>query len=76
MLAVSRAVLMKVHSGVFAALASPPVTGPDGEPVYSNWDVRHVLSCERKKVCYTCSPKTCIEKGMSRVVREDAQSGR
>lgn len=55
MLAVSRAVLMKVHSGVFAALAAPPVAGPNGEPVYSNWDVRHVLSCERQKVrCARC----------------------
>ena len=50
MLAVARAVLMKVHSGVFAALAAPPVAGPNGEPVYSNWDVRHVLGRERRKV--------------------------
>ncbi len=49
MLAVARGVLMRVHQGVFEALAAPPVQGPDGTLVYGNWDVRHVLQQARRQ---------------------------
>ena len=50
MLAVARGVLMRVHHGVFEALAAPPVQAPDGTLVYGNWDVRHVLRQARRQV--------------------------
>ena len=50
MLAVARGVLMRVHYGVFEALAAPPVQTPDGTLVYGNWDVRHVLQQARRQV--------------------------
>ncbi len=49
MLAVARGVLMRVHHGVFEALAAPPVQAPDGTLVYGNWDVRHVLQQARRQ---------------------------
>ena len=50
MLAVARGVLMRVHHGVFEALAAPPMQAPDGTLVYGNWDVRHVLRQARRQV--------------------------
>ena len=50
MLAVARGVLMRVHQGVFEALAAPPVQAPNGTLVYGNWDVRHVLQQARRQV--------------------------
>ncbi len=65
MLAVARGVLMRVHHGVFEALAAPPVQAPDGTLVYGNWDVRHVLRHARRQVprdaLMRCQFVLCLE---------------
>ena len=71
MLAVARGVLMRVHHGVFEALAAPPVRAPDGTLVYGNWDVRHVLRQARRQVRGAAMRATCTEHAFA---RSDASS--